>query len=228
MKNQFWAVVIGIGLALCGYFIYCGIDNMANKDRFVTVKGLSEREVMADKVTWRLSVKVTGNQSERLYDQLEPKLQTLRKYLTENGVSNEEIVPSAPYLYDRSDWYNWAEKKAFVDQFELTGYLTVVSDKVEMIRDINLKQQELLKLGVLIDNSMLNYEYSGLNTLKPEMVQEATQNARVVADKFAEDAKCQLGSIRTARQGQFEVTSNDVFPYLRQVRVVVNIDYYLK
>ena len=228
MKNQIWAVILSIGVALSGYFIYCGIDALANKDRHVTVKGFSEREVMADKATWYLSVKVSGNQIERLYDQLEPKLQTVRKFLKRNGVSDEEMVASAPDLNDRSDWYNWAEQRGKIDQYELTGHITVVSRDVDKIRAIELNQQELLKLGVMLNGSAPNYEYSGLNDLKPEMVQEATQNARVVADKFAQDANCELGSIRTARQGQFEVTSHEVFPYKRQVRVVVNIDYYLK
>jgi len=228
MKNLAWAALLSIGIALSGYFIYQGIDNVANKDRYVTVKGLSEKEVMADKATWYLSVKVTGNQPERLYDQLAPKLETLRKYLQENGVTEQELVVCPSNLYDRSGWYNWAEQKGKIDQYELNGTLTVVSNDVNKIRAIELKQQELLKLGVLLEGSSPNYEYSGLNTLKPDMVQEATLNARKVADKFAEDAQCQLGSIRNARQGQFEVTSNDVLPYKRQVRVVVSIDYFLK
>ncbi len=228
MRNLAWAALLSIGIALSGYFIYQGIDNVANKDRYVTVKGLSEKEVMADKATWYLSVKVTGNQPERLYDQLAPKLETLRKYLQENGVTEQELVVCPSNLYDRSGWYNWAEQKGKIDQYELNGTLTVVSNDVNKIRAIELKQQELLKLGVLLEGSSPNYEYSGLNTLKPDMVQEATLNARKVADKFAEDAQCQLGSIRNARQGQFEVTSNDVLPYKRQVRVVVSIDYFLK
>lgn len=228
MKNYVWALILGIGVALAGYFIYCGIDNFANKDRHVTVKGLSEREVMADKVTWSLSFNVSGNALEFLYESLEPKQEKLINFLKSNGVKDEEIFKDVPSAEDRSSWYNWNEKKGLIDRFVVTGRLTIVSNDVEKIMNLRMKQLDLLKQGVILDNSYCNYEYTGLNELKPEMVEEATRNARVVANKFAEDANCKLGSIRTARQGQFEVTSDDVMPYKRQVRVVTTIDYYLK
>lgn len=228
MKNYVWALILGIGVALSGYFIYCGIDNFANKDRHVTVKGLSEREVMADKVTWSLSVSVSGNTLEYLYESLEPKQAKLISFLKANGVKDEEIFKNVPSAEDRSTWYNWNEKKGTMDRFVVTGSLTIVSSDVEKVMNLRMKQLDLLKQGVLLDNSYCNYEYTGLNYLKPEMVEEATKNARIVAQKFAEDAGAKLGSICTARQGQFEVESDDVMPHKRKVRVVTTIDYYLK
>ncbi|MBQ0056552.1 MAG: SIMPL domain-containing protein [Bacteroidales bacterium] len=225
MKNS---IVLAIGIALAGFFIYCGIDNFASKDRYVTVRGLSECEVMADQVTWDISFNVTGNQLEALYPRLQPKQDQLLSFLKDNGVTDDEIFFSAPTCYDRSDWYNWNEKKAYTDQFVVTGSLTIVSEDVEKIRNIHMQQLELMKRGVVIDGSRPSYNYMGLNELKPVMVEEATRNARIVANKFAEDADCSIGSIRNARQGQFEVYSDEIRPYMRHVRVVTTIDYFLK
>ena len=198
MKNYVWALILGIGVALSGYFIYCGIEKIANKDRHVTVKGLSEREVMADKVTWSLSYNVAGNALEFLYESLEPKQDKLIKFLKSNGVKEDEIFLDVPSAEDRSSWYNWNEKKDVMARFVVTGRLTIVSSDVEKIMTLRMKQLDLLKQGVLLDNSYCSYEYTGLNDLKPEMVEEATKNARIVAQKFAEDAGAKLGSICTA------------------------------
>ena len=81
---------------------------------------------------------------------------------------------------------------------------------------------------MILDNSYIRYEYTGLNDLKPEMVEEATVNARIVANKFAEDANAKLGNLKSARQGQFEIESDDVMPHMRKVRVVTTMEYYLK
>lgn len=228
MKNQIWALMIGLGVALAGYFIYCGIESFATQDRAVTVRGLSEREVLADKATWTISYNVTGNHLESLYSRLEPKKDAIVSFLKENGVTDEEIVLSPSTANDRSSWYEWEKKKAFTDQFELTGNMTIVSRDVEKIRQLRLRQLDLINKGVVLDNNYVNYEYTGLNNLKPEMIEEATRNARVVGEKFAKDANCSLGSIKTARQGQFEVESDDVMPHMRKVRVVTTIEYYLK
>ena len=184
--------------------------------------------MIADKVTWSLSFNVTGNALEFLYESLEPKQEKLIRFLKANGVQEEEIFRDVPSAEDRSSWYNWNEKKGLIDRFVVTGRLTIVSSDVEKIMNLRMKQLDLLKQGVILDNSYCSYEYTGLNGLKPEMVEEATKNARIVAQKFAEDAGAKLGSICTARQGQFEIESDDVMPHKRKVRVVTTIDYYLK
>lgn len=228
MKNQIWSILIGIGIALSGYFIYCGMDGFATKDRYVTARGLSERQVLADKAVWTISFEITGNQIEYLYEALEPKKEALVNFLKSNGINDEEIVFAPSTATDRSTWYEWEKKKDSMHRYELTGHMTIVSKDVEKVRQLQLRQLDLLHSGVILENSYISYEYTGLNELKPEMVEEATRNARIVASKFAEDADCKLGSIKSARQGQFEVESDEVMPHMRKVRVVTTIEYFLK
>lgn len=228
MKNQLWSVLIAVGIALSGYFLYLGIESFTTKDRVVTARGLSERQVLADKAVWTISFGITGNSIEYLYERLEPKKQALVKFLKNNGISDEEIVFAPSTASDRSSWYDWDKKKGTIDQYELTGHMTVVSKDVEKVRQLQLRQLDLLHSGVILENSYISYEYTGLNSLKPEMVEEATRNARIVANKFAEDANAKLGALKSARQGQFEVESDEVMPHMRNVRVVTTMEYYLK
>ncbi len=228
MKNQIWALILGLGVAVAGYFIYCGLESFSAKDRVVTAKGLSEREVLADKAVWNISFDVTGNNLESLYSKVEPKKEAVVAFLKKNGLTDDEIVFNPSTANDRSTWYDWDKKQGSIDRYVLNGHITVVSKKVETVRQLQLKQVDLLREGIILDNSYIQYEYTGLNELKPEMVEEATRNARIVANKFAEDANAKLGDLKSARQGQFEVESDDVMPHMRKVRVVTTMEYFLK
>lgn len=228
MKNQVGAILIAVGIAFAGYFVYLGLESFSAKDRVVTAKGLSERMVMADKAIWTITFGVSGDDVLVLYQQLEPKQKALIRFLNENGISNDEIILSPSSVNDRSTWYDWDKKKDNVDRYGVTGGMTIVSQDVEKINQLQLRQMDLLNVGVILDNNYISYEYTGLNDLKPEMVEEATVNARIVANKFAEDANAKLGDLKSARQGQFEVDVDNVLPHMRKVRVVTTMEYYLK
>ena len=69
----------------------------------------------------------------------------------------------------------------------------------------------------------------GLNEIKPEMIAEATENAREAAKKFADDSDSKIGKIKSARQGQFTIEDRDSYtPYIKEVRVVTSLTYFLE
>ena len=118
-------------------------------------------------------------------------------------------------------------------RYNVTSVITVTSDKVDLIRSLISSQGELLKQGVAVTSGdyryNVQYEYTGLNKIKPQMIEEATKNARQAAEKFAEDSDSKLGKIRKAYQGQFSITDrDDNTPYIKKVRVVTSVDYSLE
>lgn len=232
MKNlRFEAVVIAIGLLLLGVFIERGISSFANKDRSVNVKGLAEMEVEADKVTWPLVYKSLGNDLVRLYEQINKSNKTITQFLKGKGIEEKEISINAPEIIDmKAERYNNQESSY---RYNVTSVITVTSDKVNLIRELISSQGELLKQGVAITSGdyryNVQYEYTRLNKIKPQMIEEATKNARQAAEKFAEDSDSKLGKIRNAYQGQFSITDRDAnTPYIKKVRVVTTIDYSLE
>lgn len=232
MKNlRFEAVVIAIGLLLLGMFIEHGISSFADKDRSVNVKGLAEMEVPADKVTWPLVYKSIGNDLGGLYDQINKSNKTITQFLVSKGIDEKEISVNAPEIIDmKAERYSSQESTY---RYNVTSVITVTSDKVDLIRKLISSQGELLKQGVAITSGdyryNVQYEYTGLNKIKPQMIEEATKNARQAAEKFAEDSDSKLGKIRKANQGQFSITDRDAnTPYIKKVRVVTTIDYSLE
>ncbi len=118
-------------------------------------------------------------------------------------------------------------------RYQVTNVVVVTSDKVEQVRALINKQADLLRQGIAVVagdyNYQTSYEYTDLNSIKPEMIAEATANAREAADKFAQDSHSKLGKIKTASQGQFSINDRDQYtPQVKTVRVVTYITYYLE
>lgn len=227
------ALLLMCGLIGLGSFIKTGIDDYAQKDRYVSVKGLAERDVPADKVVWPIQLKDAGNDLTGLYENMSGKTQKVIAFLKKNGIPESEIFVSATNVYDKQA-ERYVSENAQLIRYQVSKVITVVSNNVDLVRRLLSSQEELLKQGVAITSGDSwegmgpQYSFNGLNELKPQMIEEATKNARSVADKFASDSKSELGAIRNANQGQFSITDRDSnTPYIKTIRVVTTIDYFL-
>lgn len=228
MKSNLLAgALIALGLTLGGLFIYCGISKFANKDRAVSVKGLSTREVEADYAVWPLSYGWNGNDLPALYAQLERVTERVKKHLLALGFEEGDIRMGTISVDNNWDSYYGDHRPEF--KYTLRTQLIVSTAKVQLVVASQGKESELLKEGIIVTSNKwdLDYQFNGLPELKPAMIEEATQNARAVAQKFADDAQCSLGSIRRASQGQFSVENDQYQPWVKHVRVVTTVDYYL-
>lgn len=221
------AAIVAVGIFCLGWFIKAGIDDFANKDRQVTVKGLAEREVPADKVTWSIGTKVTGDNLPLLYESINLRTTQIKDFLKQNGIEEKEITVNPPSISDL-EAREWGDNnKNF--RYIVSTTITVATNKVEQVNKAIFKQAELLKQGVAIDNSDAQYEYASFQQMKPEMMAEAIKNAQKTAEQFAEASHSKLGKIQTAGQGQFEIDNRDQnTPYIKKLRVVTTITYSLK
>ena len=212
------AAILALGIMALGLFIKGGIDNYANKDRKVSVKGLAEREVAADKVP-------------ELYNRIAMKQQKIKKFLIGHGIRSEEITVNAPKVIDLS-----AEQYSSNDRpyrYNVTLVITVTSRNVNLVRGIIARQGELLKQGIAIVagdyDTNISYEYVSFKAMKPGMMQEAIANAETTAQQFAKNSHSKLDKIVSADQGQFSIEDRDSnTPYIKKVRVVTTVTYSLK
>ena len=232
MKNlRLEAVVMALGLVLMGLMIRGGINDFKDKERIVSVKGLAEMEVPADKVIWPLVYKELGNDPVSIYNKIAEKNAAVVKYLKQNGVAEEEISIAPAEIIDMEADRYASQNVAY--RYNATSVITVTSKNVDLIRKLITKQTELLKQGIAIAGGdyryNVSYEFTGLNNVKPQMIEEATKNARAAAEKFAKDSDSSLGKIRNASQGQFSISDRDSnTPYIKNIRVVTTVNYYLK
>ena len=221
------ALLVALAIVILGLSLKAGIDNIAFRDREVTVKGLAEREVPADLVTWPISYSVAGNDLATLYNQVSNNNEVIIKFLTSNGISRDEISVNPPDTYNAES--NQYRSNTFNYNYSINSTVTVTTKKVDKVRELLRRQSELLKEGIAFSNSYINYQFTGLNNIKPEMIGEATKAARAAAAQFAADSESRVGKIKNASQGQFSIDDSDSStPYLKKVRVVTTIVYYLE
>ena len=225
------AIVLALGLIIGAYLLETGITHTVESKRIVTVKGLATREVAANKVIWPITYNLVGNDMQTIYSRVNASKNEIVKFLTANGIPQDEITVNAPSVNDLEA--NAYSQNKHNYRFIAKGVVTVSSGKVDQVRALMQKQSELLKKGVVIISNdyahRITYEFTGLNKIKPEMLKEATQNARKAAAQFAQNSGSKVGKIRTAYQGQFSISDRDAnTPFIKEIRVVSTIQYFLK
>lgn len=229
VDNEGLGCCLMIGLVVGALLLGNAIRASRADDRVVSVKGLCEREVKADKVICPFAYKEGGDNLQQLYRTIEEKNGVIIEFLKDAGISEEEITIAAPKVVDtRTEWSGSQNRYAYI----VTSVVTVCTDKVDEIIALQSRQGELLQRGIATAASweyQTVYSFTKLNDIKPAMIETATKNARETAEKFAADSNSKLGKIKRATQGQFSITDRDSnTPYMKNVRVVTSVDYYLK
>lgn len=229
VDNEGLGCCLMIGLVVGALLLGNAIRASRADDRVVSVKGLCEREVKADKVICPFAYKEGGDNLQQLYRTIEEKNGVIIEFLKDAGISEEEITIAAPKVVDtRTEWSGSQNRYAYI----VTSVVTVCTDKVDEIIALQSRQGELLQRGIATAASweyQTVYSFTKLNDIKPAMIETATKNARETAEKFSADSNSKLGKIKRATQGQFSITDRDSnTPYMKNVRVVTSVDYYLK
>ncbi len=231
LKKIYPATILAIAVVILGLCLKSGIDNFTNKDRRVTVKGLSEIEVDADKVTWPILSRKLGNNLPDLYVKIGQTQDAIKQFLMSNGIKAEEIAINAPTVVDMNA--NQYSENRSPYRYNITSSMTVTSSNVKLVRSLIDRQGELLKEGIAIINDQydarVTYEYVSFAAMKPKMMEEAIKNAEATALQFTENSNSKLNKIISADQGQFSISDRDNYtPYIKKVRVVTTITYSLK
>ena len=220
-----------IGLGILGFFVQKTAMKFKEYERVVTVKGLSEREVAADTVIWPIQFTLADNDLPTLFTTLEQQSQRVVDFLAKQGIEKSAISFSSPAAIDKqAQQYGGDTQVEF--RYLATQTLTVYSSQVELVRQAISQLGQLGKQGIVFNqdgySNRVEYFFSRLNDIKPDMIEEATKQAREVALKFAKDSQSQLGKIKQASQGQFSIVDRDNnTPYIKKIRVVSTVEYYL-
>ena len=219
-----------IGLGTLGYFFKTAFMESKNLEGTVIVKGLSEKEVLSNIVIMPIKLTRTSNNLESLIIDIDNDTNKVIKFLKDNGLKDEDITLGAISIVDKMA--NEFSNQEFSIRYLATKVVNIYSSEIEKVRALSGKLSELSQAGILFKtddyDSKIEYVYTKLNDIKPSMIEEATSNARAVAQKFAHDSNSKLGKIKKATQGQFEVISRDKnSEHIKNIRIVSTVEYYL-
>jgi uncharacterized protein len=229
------ALVVGLclvlGLALGGFLLARGLFAARAADRFVTVKGLSEREIAADLALWPIVFTNTGNDLGALQAEVEEDAAAIRAFLGRFGFGEAEASLSAPRVTDHLAHGGYRDQGP-AERYQVESTVTLRTAEIDAVRQAIQQSGELVRAGVTLIRSYeynTQYLFTQLEQVKPEMIAEATRDARRAADEFAEDSGARLGGIRRAQQGYFSIDDRDAFsPEIKTVRVVTTVEYFLE
>jgi len=240
--------LIAIGLIIGGWSLGSQIKATRLSDRYVTVKGLVERKVKSDLAMWPLSYKEAGDNLSQVYSRVEADKQTILQFLAEQGIQKSEIEIGMVRVVDtQANEYggNRAPYRYIVEQ-----PINVRTARVDQVAAAAQKTVQLVQKGIVLNSNPGQqgpiYKYTALNSIKPDMITEATRNARAAADRFAADSGSRVGAIRQANQGVFSILAADQADtpdaeegpnyygtfspdtsMMKTVRVVTSVQYYL-
>lgn len=229
-KNLSTGLYIMVGLIFLGLMLPGAVNKYKSFDNTVSVKGLCEREVKADRAIWPMIYKVASNDLEQVYTQIEAQAGLIREFLKAGGIEDGEITMAPPKVNDKyaQDYGNNDRQYRYI----ATCTITVCTDKVDEVLKLMASQSALIKKGIALTtewDTQTQFKFEGLNSVKPAMIEEATRNAREVAQKFADDSGSRLGRIKDAAQGTFSIEDRDSStPSVKKVRVVTYVTYYLR
>ncbi len=227
------AAGLSVGGFFPGYYYYKSkIDN-----RTVSVKGLAEMNVKADLAIWNIKFKTTGNDLKAVQKTLEHHLSLIRNFLKENGFQDSEIMIGRINTNDLMA-NPYRDAGASTSRYILSQTVTVRTQNVDQTEQAIRSIGSLVAQGVVFDNqeygSPVSYLFTGLNGVKPKMLEEATQNARKAAEEFAKSSESRVGKIKQANQGVFSILPREQIPGAMEtdqinktVRVVSTITYFL-
>lgn len=237
-----WAAagIIAAGLAIGGLFVGSGFSRMRTSDRYVTVKGISERQVKADLAIWPLHLVAADNDLAKAHAQLESSVARIKTFLTSYQIDSAQAELQDFSVADAAtNQYSSGERAG--SRYVIRQTVVIRSLKPDLVRNASQHVGELVSAGVVLSSGGEygsggpTFVFTGLNELKPKMIGEATARARESAEQFARDSHSDLSGIKTASQGVFEILPRDQAQgiseesqIMKTVRVVSTIEYALK
>jgi hypothetical protein len=230
-KNLFTGVCIAVGLIVMGICINKGLQSFSNKERVVTVKGLAQKQFQATSATIKIYVGFSGDLAKEITEKTEKTTAEIADYLKTVGYENAEISDIDVYdnkTYYEYDWENGKRIKIKRDRYSATQKLSFEVKEVTTaakVRDKINFDMIAKDFSANIKDIEVDYHFADLNSIKPELIAESTKNARASGEQFAKDSKSRLGKIKTASQGQIDLSDDE---YTQTARVVSTIIFFLE
>ena len=226
-KNMIQGGSIVLAALVLGIFMVCTVKTLKSYDDTVLVRGLCEKEVPADRVVYRISYSEKSNSLADLRNTIRQNNDIIMEKLRRAGFKDDELKVGNASYDDRYTYANDVSQITF--RYQANQTITVFSKNLDLVRKVQQTLETDLVNQNILANSWADYQFLGLNEIKPAMIAESLENARAAADEFAKNSHSRIGKMRTASQGYFEVEDLDEnTPQVKKVRVVTTVEYYLK
>jgi hypothetical protein len=208
----FASFLIGVCVIISAYVFMKGYRDRNGKENVIHVTGMGSRNFDSDLIVWRGSFSKTSNDLAAASAALEADRNTIKSYLMGKGIQENEIVFSAMEIkknYDETRNSNGDVTATTLTGYSLSQMVAIESSEVSKVEQISREVTELIASGVEFYSEIPEFYYTKLAELKVEMVSEATSDARLRAEKIAQSAGGELGSLQSAEMGIFQIVGQN-------------------
>lgn len=218
-NNGVW--IISAVLLVFSIVFFVSAQNFSDQGKYVEVKGLSEKIVKSDVAIWTINFDDKANDIDSLYANIDKDTKTVTSFLTSKGFDASEINIAPVNIYQ--DTY-----KDSLFRYNSSTQLSVYTKKVDLVKSSSKETLPLVKEGLTMSQNSIAFEFSDINSVKPEMLAEAIKNAKDAASQFAKESGSRLGGVARGNQGVFDITDKDPgSPEFKKIRVVSTLRFLL-
>jgi hypothetical protein len=196
------AVGIWQGLRLVGEGLAAKAGNA------ITITGQARTTSKADKVVWILNVQENSKNVGPAVQKVEKSVTSLKEYLTKGGIAATAIEVGGVNTYANNEYKNGNMTGAILS-YTANQNVTVRSEDVEKVRSLSNGIGALLQTGVNVNNYGPQYYVSNLADLRPKLLAEAMQDAKLRGETMTKAVGTKLGAVMAVTSGPVQVTAPD-------------------
>ena len=212
MKKNLSAILFAIAIIIASFVLGNAVINRNRPQGTIVVTGLGESNFTSDLVVWEGNFNRESTDLKTAYTSLEKDRNAVTEYLKSKGIPEAQLIFNAVNtnpLYQQ----NYSNDGRFLGQtfqgYQLNQSLVIESKEVEKVEKISREITELLNQGIAFYSQQPRYYYTGLESLKLEMIAKATEDARIRAERIAENSTSDLGDLINANMGIFQITGQN-------------------
>lgn len=205
------AVIFSVAIIISAMQLGKAYVNRANPDGKISVTGSGDTDFTSDLIVWEGQFNRMNMDMKTAFDRLNVDKQAVEDYLVSKGIDKKNIIFNSVQTIERRDdnYSNGNFVGSTFIGYELYQVVKVESNDVELVESVSREVTELLNKGVQFNSYPPRYYYTKMADLKIEMISQATEDARIRAEKIAENSGGKLGKLKDAKMGVFQITGQN-------------------
>jgi len=204
-------IIFAIAIIFASFFLGNAYIERAQPKGTISVTGSGSENFTSDLIVWEGQFSRMNPDLKQAYEDLNADKETVRKYLMDNGIKSDDFVFNSVQTIEQQE--NQYQNGNFVGSifkgYELIQSVKIEASDVELIENVSREITELLNRGVQFNSTPPRYYYTKLADLKIAMISKATEDARLRAEKIAENSGSSLGDLNNANMGVFQITGQN-------------------
>lgn len=244
-------IIIGIAIVLTAFILGQSFKKRNENLDSISVIGLGTKDFVSDEILWSGSFTTNSMDIKTAYSKIISDQKIVSNFFIGKGFKPNEFSFGAVNFQKKfreirivnAENGGYVNSEQVFDGYEATQSISFSAKKnpqlMNRIEQVSSKTSELINSGIELSLNVIQYTYSDLPSLKQSLIENATRDANERANKIVKKADGNLGKLKGATMGVFQITGqgstdedsyggvNDIFSKNKTARITVRLEYNL-